>query len=295
MNKINSNFESYLPLNRKERYFTGTVFPQIVCFDNFKHINRFLNLINGFPKNIEVKPDIKDSNIQFFTEYSLNESANFDDESIKYSDVPSSKETPDIVILITEPELYLILVEVKMYSSIGLSDFAKQLDNQRIMLDCIRGNLKIKPGNVFHVGLVPESMFTETAPGGYQILHWENILREYKDLLSDNYFYNVLQTALTKYNKLKSQTARTSHGKNMETKLTGMEILDEIKGGRKFIISRNRGLNGPEFTNDINTGEWKTFSYEVNFSKLNPINKNWFTSLQFYSKVSRVMYVSPKK
>ncbi len=33
-----------LPLNRKERYYTGTVLPMIVCCDEFAHFGRFLRL-----------------------------------------------------------------------------------------------------------------------------------------------------------------------------------------------------------------------------------------------------------
>lgn len=38
-----------LQLNRKERFFTGTVFPMIVCKDNFRHLHLLLSLLGVFP------------------------------------------------------------------------------------------------------------------------------------------------------------------------------------------------------------------------------------------------------
>lgn len=286
MSKLKSNFENYLPLNRKERYYTGTVLPQIICFDNFKHIHRFLNLIIGFPKNLDIKPNASINNIQFLSEYSLKESANFDTNSVKFANVPETKETPDIVILISEPEPYLVLIEVKMYSGINHSDFIKQLSDQRKMVNCIKDNLNIPDNNIFHLGLVPQKMFGSTTSNEFQVLYFEDILSVYKDILEDNYFYNVLQLAIDKYPVLKSNSTGSSYGKNMECKLTGLQIIEEVKSGKKFIIGRNRGINGPELVKDIETGGWKSFSYEVNFSETNPINRNWFTSGQFYSRVT---------
>jgi hypothetical protein len=34
-----------LPLNRKERFFTGTILPMLVCKDSFKHLHGLLALI----------------------------------------------------------------------------------------------------------------------------------------------------------------------------------------------------------------------------------------------------------
>lgn len=60
--------DSGLPLNRKERFFTGTVFPMIVCRDNFKHFTRFTSLIKAC-EGLEIIAKPSSANIQFFTEY----------------------------------------------------------------------------------------------------------------------------------------------------------------------------------------------------------------------------------
>ena len=54
-----------LPLNRKERFYTGTVFPMIVCRDNFKYFDVFTSLIPGYEKEI-IDTNPETANIQFF-------------------------------------------------------------------------------------------------------------------------------------------------------------------------------------------------------------------------------------
>jgi hypothetical protein len=61
-----SLFDTALPMNRKERFFTGTVFPMIVCADEFRHFGRFLRLSRVGDRTIQVASA---ANIQFFTEY----------------------------------------------------------------------------------------------------------------------------------------------------------------------------------------------------------------------------------
>src|SRR6185312_6165083 len=40
-------FDSSLPLNRKERFYTGTVLPMLIASDGFMHLNRFLRLCSA--------------------------------------------------------------------------------------------------------------------------------------------------------------------------------------------------------------------------------------------------------
>jgi hypothetical protein len=62
-----------LPLNRKERFFTGTVLPMIVCRDGFKHLHALLELV-GCHEPLSVCATAGQENIQFFSEYSFVES-----------------------------------------------------------------------------------------------------------------------------------------------------------------------------------------------------------------------------
>lgn len=281
MEQLEKNYNQFLPLNRKERYYTGTILPYIICYQDFKHIQLFFNLINNFPKNILIKPDTDQNNIQFNSEFSLKESVNFSGK--KYKDVPVTKETPDIVILITKPELFLIVVEAKMFSSTQPHEFKEQVEAQKKMIDCIKNNLEIKQENIFHLGLVPKEYFSKNITTNCQIIFWEDIIEAYKGIMNKNYFYETLRYALKNYKTLISSNSDSfgSFGQNMEDKLSGIEILKLHESGKEFWVGRNRGLNGPELRTDKESGGWKTYKYEVNFKDETAPNRNWFGSKEF--------------
>src|SRR5437879_6336311 len=89
-----------LPLNRKEKFYTGTVFPGIVCADDFRHFNVFADLLPGSPSfKVDPRPDT--ATIQFFTEYSPLHSI-VGDAKARMLDIPASNETPDVAILLRE-------------------------------------------------------------------------------------------------------------------------------------------------------------------------------------------------
>jgi hypothetical protein len=46
-----------LPVNRRERFYTGTVFPALVCADDFAHFHRFLTLLNIGDTQVDVRRD----------------------------------------------------------------------------------------------------------------------------------------------------------------------------------------------------------------------------------------------
>lgn len=281
MNSLVNNFSKYLPINRKERYYTGTVLPQIICSDNFRNINLFLELIDGFPKGVEIHANACDNNIQFLTEYSLKESANFLGK--KYDDLPKAKDTPDVVILITEPELFLIVIEAKMFTKANISEFKKQIQAQIEVIKCIQRNLNIKPSNIYHIGLVPEKYFSNNITTSCQMLYWENILNAYTEILKGTYFYETLKYALSSFSVLVSTStgAFGSFGKNSEDRLNGLDILACHKTGKRFFVGRNRGINGAELHKDKESGGWQTFEYEVNFKVNVAPNRNWFSSFDF--------------
>ncbi len=285
MNSLNNNFNNYLPLNRKERFYTGTVLPQILCYDNFKYINLFFDLINNFPKDIIVQANAANNNIQFLTEYSLKESANFFGK--EYQNLPKTKDTPDVVILITEPDLYLIVIEAKMFTTPNISDFKQQIKAQQDVIKCVQENLEIKPVNIFHLGLVPENYFSKNIIVDCQMLYWENILNTYNGLLQGTYFYETLKFALHNFSSLISGNKGSfrSFGKNCEDRISGLEILTWHNAGKNFWVGRNRGLYGKEFLMDKETGGWQTYEYEVNFTESEAPNTNWFSSKEFVEHI----------
>jgi hypothetical protein len=61
-----------LPLNRKERYYTGTVLPMLVATDDFAHLGRLTELAGLGPVQVDARP--ASATVQLFTEYGYLES-----------------------------------------------------------------------------------------------------------------------------------------------------------------------------------------------------------------------------
>ena len=89
--------------------------------------------------------------------------------------------------------------------------------------------------------------------------------------------------AIEKFDELKSKSSAYEE-KNMEIRLSGLEILELYKSDKKFWIGRNRGIDSPEFGKDLKSGGWKTFLYQVNRSN-KPDNKNWFSAEEFVKEI----------
>lgn len=282
MNLIENNFKSFLPLNRKERFYTGTVLPQIVCYNSFKYLDKFFSLIPGFPKKIKIDASVKSNNIQFLTEYSLKESYSETESYTKFENLPQTKDTPDLVILITKPELILIVVEAKMYGVADVTSLNCQMKNQeKNIISTIASTLEIKKENIFHAALLPKKMIPSFEYFEYKYFFWEDILDAYSSQCGKEYFYNVLKLAIDNYDRLVSQKSYTAFPKSPDTRMTGEQIAEMYNSGKNFLVGRTKGFLGDFLRQDKLTGGWKTFPYDVNLSTDTAPNSNWFTAKQF--------------
>ena len=287
MSTLSDNFHNLMPLNRKERFYTGTVLPGIICSEKFRYLNRFLQLIPGFQEELRITPDPGRNNIIFQTEYSFKESLVEEHHRETFQGTFQTKDTPDLVILITEPELYLFVCEAKVFSNCAPSELQQQLMNQEWFIDTMTENLQITPDHCFHFALVPEKSLPNKAMITYPVVYWEEVLAAYHDLQNHEYFFNVLMIAMEKYDALRSFSGNQSlsYGKNMEKKLTGLQIVELLKQGKNFFVGRNGGLYGDKLQTDIETGGWKSFPYEVNTSVASPPNRNWFSAIDFVKAI----------
>jgi hypothetical protein len=272
--------KSGLPMNRKERYFTGTVFPMIVCADGFRHLDVFAELIPGcrLPR-IEAAP--AQANIQFFTEYSLVESIYGRDTKKRFPDPPKTKDTPDIVILIMGEKSLLIALEAKMYHQPQVHSLVTQLKAQRILLAYLKRRLAVD--EVWHAALLPKGFLSEldrAVPAGHEdsdfpIIRWEDLLEKYRAVRPQgDYFIGVLDLALRDWKTLCSQPL--AYGLNAERMMKGGVIHRLFETGQApRVMGRSGGLWGPTLAEDIASGNWRTQDYEVS-SAAEPPNKNWF-------------------
>ena len=109
-------FDERLPINRKERYYTGTVLPMIVASDGFKHFGKFLALC-GIPE-IALEADPNTTNVQFFSEYGFKESLMNGAEK-RFRD-PGGRDTPDLVVYMERS--LLLGVEAKFFDQPSIAD-----------------------------------------------------------------------------------------------------------------------------------------------------------------------------
>ena len=57
MASLDDLLDVVLPMNRKERYFTGTVLPALLCSDNLAHLHRLASLVDTGRLEVRADPD----------------------------------------------------------------------------------------------------------------------------------------------------------------------------------------------------------------------------------------------
>lgn len=272
--------DTALPLNRKERYYTGTVLPALLCADSMEHLNRL-----GRPDlldlgELDVRADPDDCTVLFFTEYSLIESAIGDAAKLYPNMASMAKDTPDVVILITKPAPVLIALEAKMYDRPSKPDLLKQLAAQRAQLDqlCqhLAGHLGVEEVRLAHWALLPATLAATMPDLGTPVVTWEQIRDAYADV-DQHYFHGILTTALEQYPKLVTKWAGYQDGD-----LAGAKLVTRWLAGDPTwpYMGAQGGLGGKRVTERIANGSWATTLYQCRHEPL-PGNANWFTVADF--------------
>lgn len=268
-----------MPFNRKERYFTGTVFPMLVCAEEFKHFGRLTELAGLGPITVDASPS--SANIQFFTEYGFAESV-FGDVKDRFADAPTNRDTPDVMIYVAGSRRVLLAIEAKMYDRPSRAELEVQLGAQAPLLAYLAGRLGIASANIAHVALLPERLAVDVGRLSVPTITWERLLETYADVGS-TYFCEVLREALARYDARRS--LKIASGANAETKLLGAEIYRRYHDGTlaAWWMGRQSGLHGSPLAKDITTGAWRTNRYECSSKPVG--NPNWFTVSAFVAKI----------
>lgn len=180
-------------------------------------------MIPNFPLKLVVIPDAVTNNILFLTEYSLKESLVEDHNKSVFSGNYETKDTPDLVILLTEPSPVLIVIEAKMFSSAASSDINQQLGKQKWVVNELAKVHSIPADRVFHLALIPQQMVPNKSSITEDVIYWEEVVHIYEEKLKGNYFLETLRIALRKYNLLKSQSGAggQTYRKNMDELMSG--------------------------------------------------------------------------
>ncbi len=272
-----------LPMNRKERFFTGTVFPMIVCADEFRYFPRLLALLPGAPE-LAIDPHPDRANIEFFTEYGLMESI-YGPAKERFAQPLSYRDTPDIICLVKDPQKTLIALEAKMYDRPTREAVEEQMGRQReLILDYLAAALGID--TVLHAALLPAGLLEEFGGFAYPAVTWEALLDSFSVGRSDDYWIRMLRLALEAWPTLVGP--RTVFGKNADGRLRGLEIVNKFRSGDlEFeFMGRNEGLAGGPLDNDLRSGGWRRQVYQVRRDGPPP-SRNWFLVADFVAEVER--------
>ena len=274
-------FEGRLPINRKERYYTGTVLPMIMASDGFKHFGRFLTLC-GVPE-VAVEADPTSSNVQFFTEYGFKESL-VDGAEKRFRD-PGGRDTPDLVVYVESDPSLLIGVEAKVFHRPSIADVREQLQRQAQLLSVMADGVGTRP-LVHQVALLPAGLRMPERIDETPVLTWERVADTFRDI-APPYWTGVLDEALRRYGRLASQPGSgDTYRQNCDDVIKGRVIYDSYKSGDRIFNTMGRvgGLNGKKLKEDLTSDTWPDQDYEVCYDS-RPLNRNWFSIADFIKKI----------
>lgn len=248
-----------LPINRKERYYTGTVLPAIACCDGFAHIDRLFDLFG-----VTLAPGW--TRLDFLTEYGLKESLAPVADGFALFD--GGRDTPDVVVAVDGDPASLLVIEAKMYDTPSPYALERQLQAQKQATSFMADLLNTE--NAVQGLLLPASLAISVA--SVPVVTWEALAGQFRDV-APAYWINVLERAIEKetWTKLRSQVRA-----NDEDRLSGAEILAGVLDGSLpyGYIGRRRGLTG--FEADVADGSWSARLYQCRADAL-PDNPNWFS------------------
>ena len=276
-------FRGRLPINRKERYYTGTVLPMIVACNEFAHLGRFLALC-GVPE-VAMGADPASTNVQFFTEYGFKESL-VDGAEKRFRD-PGGRDTPDLVVYVESEPSLLLGVEAKVFHRPSIADLEKQVRTQAELLSVMADGVGTQPA-VHQVALLPAGFGAPERIDEVPVLTWERIADTFRDI-APAYWIGVLDEALRRYSQLASQAGSgETYRQNCDAMITGSQIR-QLWGtnDRTFnTMGRSGGLHGDRLRDDITSGRWTTQEYEVRQDP-RPVNRNWFAIADFIKLVDQ--------
>ena len=280
-------FDHRLPINRKERYYTGTVLPMIVASDGFKHFGEFLALC-GVEENVALDANPDSSNVQFFTEYGFEESRMGGAED--RFERPLGRYAPDLVVYVESEPSLLLGVEAKFFSMPSETHLEMQLKEQEKLLSVMGRGMGTQP-LVRQVALLPEGLGMPHLINKVPVLTWEMVANTFR-CVAPPYWIGVLDLALRDWDRLASQSGRG--GVNCDARITGKNIVDghRVSDPRYTWMGRRGGLNGSELQEDLEDSGWKNRRYEVRREPLCD-NPNWFPIADFVEKIRSITKPPP--
>jgi hypothetical protein len=241
--------DRWLPLNRKERFYTGTVLHMIGAGDRFGSLGRMLKLCG-----LEQLDLGKSERLQFFTDYSFADSVFTDDDTARFPRRPPVADTPDVVIFGS----WLLAIEAKMFHRPNAAALNAQYDRQSELVAYWQGRLGLHKNLVRHCLLLPQPLAADVSEHVHApIVTWESVAHQFRTV-ADPYWIGVLHDALDRYRQLAAKDS--VWGLNKQMALMGLDIVTAYRerDPRVTWVGRQGGLSGSELTHDAATGAWRT-------------------------------------
>lgn len=281
----------WLPFNRKEQFFTGTVLPMLIATDDFARLPDFLELCRtAVDKAGRVEPL---GAMQFFTEYSFRESLLKADKK-RFRIKKVAGDTPDLVV-VTKGWIYVI--EAKMFHRPSALDVHLQMKRQAALADKWRNEQNLKDFELVHVALLPQGLVDSfgSAPIPFDYITWDAIAGRLPAGVA-SHWQQQLDHALTNWTALAPKPANESnkHGKRTGAQILDSElevqewdpVFDEVGPGIRFShMGCDGGLTGKRMKQYLREGSWDKVNFQVRVRDYD--HGNWFPIADFQKAVGK--------
>ena len=187
---------------REERYFSATILPYLMAYENFTGLKAFLCYINNkylsmTEANIDLSNfdnDIK--NIQLITEPALERDLPCYGISIPkecFIRKKGKQSKLDILIIFNG---WVILIEAKYFTSYNPHDLSRQMDQQSYVLDIVQAMNKNEITNCIQLAISP----VHESLREFSVLTWEDIYKVMMTIIpGKNYFMQRLKNSIHRY------------------------------------------------------------------------------------------------
>ncbi|MCI0712090.1 MAG: hypothetical protein L0154_18185 [Chloroflexi bacterium] len=176
-----------------------------------------------------------------FTEYGIAESI-FGKAREQFTDPPTDRDTPDVLIYIDGQPRTMIGLEAKMYFAPSATSLQAQMERQAAVLDYLARELHID--TVHHYALVPDQWLPALESFPFPVITWQALHDQFELVDRDNYYLHMLRLALEAWDDLVSKTS-ISGGMNADDKISGYKIVEGYRNGQLPFVTmgRNGGLS----------------------------------------------------
>lgn len=188
-------------LNREERYFSATILPYLLAYNNFSGLKVFLEFINlKFLSNSDLNINLnsfKDniSSLQLITEPYLERDLSYNkfpipSESFERKGNKQSK--PDLLIIYDN---WALLFEAKLFSSFNEFSLEEQMKNQTYILDIVKNISENNISDFLQIAICPYDYSLKS----FGLITWKEIYDILNKVIPENdYFLNRLKSAISR-------------------------------------------------------------------------------------------------